>query len=193
MSTSGPIPGDLRGDSDVEALRRLYEHKARAELAEADSLAPGSDIVPSAGALLAQVALVKGLPGPAEVSGGAALSGADGRAAASALAALGYAPGSTFAVVSRTEVGTAPEARAERLRLTLEAVDPRLIVALDQEAAEDVSQAFGIAPLRFGRPVRVLGRTIVAVDGLEASLNDPSRKRRVWRQWKAVDKPRGGS
>ena len=46
-------------------------------LGAADALAPGSDIVASGGGLLAQVALVKGLPGPAEAAGGAALSGVD--------------------------------------------------------------------------------------------------------------------
>lgn len=188
---SGSRDGDHHVDSDDAAsLRTLFEAKARAEIASADALAPGSDVVPVTGALLAHIALVKGLPGPAEVAGGAALSGPDGKAAARALAALGYQPGSTFAIVSRVEPGIAEERRTERLRLALEAVDPRLIVALDAEAAQDVSLAFGIAPLGFGKPVRILGRTVVAVDGLEASLTDQSRKQRVWRQFRTVEPKR---
>ena len=33
---------------------------------------------------------------------------------------------------------------------------------------------------------RVLGRRIEAVDGLEASLADPGRKKRVWKQLQAA-------
>ena len=186
--------GDDRRSADSDdatVLRALFEEKARAEIGAADALAPGSDVVPVSGALMAHVALVKGLPGPSEVTGGAALSGPDGEAAARALAALGYDPDSLFAIVSRAEPGIEESRRAERLRLALEAVDPRLIVALDADAGHDVSMAFGIAPLRFGKPVRVLGRTIVAVDGLEASLTDQARKQRVWRQLRSLEAGRG--
>jgi len=57
---------------------------------------------------------------------------------------------------------------------------------LDGEAAADVSAAFGIDQPAWGRGVVVLGRRIVAVDGLEASLTDPARKRRVWEQLKTA-------
>ena len=181
------MPDVERGPVESAAeIRALYEAKTRAELAAADSVAPGSDRVASVGALLARVALVKGLPGPAEVSGGAALCGPDGVAADLALAALGHDPAGTFRLLSRPEAGIDAARRTERLRLVVEAVDPEFVIALDPEAAEDVAEAFGIAPLRFGAPVRVLGRTMLAVDGLEASLTDQARKRRVWRQMQAL-------
>jgi len=170
----------------AEELRALYEAKVRAELAAADALAPGSDAVPWRGALLSRVALVKGLAGPAEVAGGAALSGPDGDAASKALEALGYDVGDAFFTLSRPEPGIGLPQRAERLRAQIEAVDPAVVLALDSEAAEDLAVAFGAPPLAFGRESLVLGRRFVAVDGLEASLGDDPRKRRVWSQLKAA-------
>jgi len=176
-------------DARREELRALYEAKARTELALADSLAAGSDVVASSGALLAQVALVKGLPGPAEAAGGAALSGADGAAADAALTTLGYEPSAAFRILSRPEPTLESSARVTRLRYALEAVDPAIVIALDAEAAEDVRVAFDLSRLPFGRPVKSGGRTILAVDGLEASLVDQARKRRVWRQMQAIRIP----
>jgi uracil-DNA glycosylase len=168
----------------------LHETRARAELLAADALAPGSDAVAWRGAILAEVAVVKGLPGPAEVSGGAALSGADGDAATKALGALGYAEDVVYFTLSRPGSGIDPERMAARLRAQIEAVDPLLILAVDDEAASDVAAAFGIEKPAYGRAERVLGRRFVAVGGLEASLTDPARKRRVWEQLKAA-RPEG--
>ncbi|HSK46770.1 MAG TPA: hypothetical protein VLA05_02060, partial [Coriobacteriia bacterium] len=55
------------------ALRALHEARAVAELAAADASAPGSDVVAWRGNLVPSVAVVKGLPGPAEAAGGPAL------------------------------------------------------------------------------------------------------------------------
>lgn len=172
-------------------IRKRFEERALAELAQADAGAPGSDCVRSKGALLAEVMLVKGLPGPAESSGGAALSGADGEAADKALEALGWDPADAFRTLSRPEPEVTPELRAARLRLQIEAVDPMLVLALDAEAAADVADAFGIASPKLGTAIHAGGRTIVAVDGLEASLSQPSRKKRVWRELQAAkpDRP----
>ena len=178
MSASDEVTGQL---SETQT-RGLFEDRARAELAAADATAPGSDVVAWRGALLAQVAVVKGLPGPGEASGSAAVSGADGDAAVKALERLGWSAEDAFFTLSRPEPGLSPEQRGERLRLQLEAVDPALILALDVEAAEDVALAFGIERPAAGVAVRVLGRRVVAVDGLEASLGDPKRKARVWGQ-----------
>jgi hypothetical protein len=164
----------------------LYETRARDELAAADALAPGSDAVASQGALLAEVVLVKGLAGPAEATGGAALCGPDGEAALKALEALGWSRDSAFRTLSHPEPGIPAERRGDRLRMQIEAVDPVLVLALDVEAAVDLAEAFGIAQPRLGEAVRVLGRRIVAVDGLEASLADLARKKRVWRQLQAA-------
>jgi hypothetical protein len=183
-------PADTESPRSAQQVRAWFEARAQAELAAADALAPGSDVVASRGALLAQVVAVKGLAGPAEASGGAALSGADGVAVVKALGALGWSAGDIFFAMSRPEPGISAERRADRLRLLLEAVDPKLVVALDSEARTDVAAALGITRLPLGESVRALGRRVVAVDGFEASLADPAHKKRVWSQLQAA-KPDG--
>jgi hypothetical protein len=183
-------PADASTGQIAAKLRALHEARAKAELVAADALAPGSDRVAARGALMAQVAVVKGLAGPAEASGGAALSGADGVAVAKALEALGWAADTIFYTLSRPEAGIEPPGRADRLRLQIEAVDPAVVVALDAEAACDLSEAFGCAPLNPRHPQRVLGRRLVAVDGFEAALTDSRTKRRAWEQLKAA-RPEG--
>lgn len=173
-----------------EQIRALHEARARAEIAAADALVPGSDRVAWCGTLLCEVALVKGSPGPAEVAGGPALSGSDGIALAKALVALGWPEDAWFATLSRPEPDADAESRSSRIRLQLEAVDPRMIVALDAQAAEDVARAFGLTHLRVGEAIQSFGRRIVALEGFEASLGDERRKRRVWQQLQAV-KPEG--
>lgn len=168
------------------ALRSLHEARVAAELAAADARLPGSDSTPSTGAHFASIAVVKGLPGPAEASGGSALSGVDGEAARKALGALGWDVASAFFVLSRPGFETDLASRAARLRLQIEAVDPELILAVDADAAIDVAHAFGVDELGFGKITRAGGRRLVACDGLEASLGEPARKRRVWSQLKAA-------
>ena len=184
MTGSADNPASAAADE----ICTLHESRARAELRAADATAPGSDAVAWRGALLAQVVVVKGLPGPAEVSGGAAVSGADGEAVVKALAALGYAERDLFFTLSRTRSDDATRI-ASRLRAQIEAVDPSLILTLDEEAADDAAAAFGIDRPPWGREVHVLGRRLVAVNGLEASLADPARKRKVWEQLKAARIP----
>jgi hypothetical protein len=169
-----------------DEARTEFEARTRAEIAAADALAPGSDMVASRGALLAQVVVVKGFAGPAEASGGAALSGADGVAVVKAVEALGWNAGDIFFALSRPEPGIEAGRRADSLRLLLEAVDPKMVIALDSEARADVAEALGVARLPLGEGVRVLGRRVVAVDGFEASLCDPARKKRVWSQLQAA-------
>jgi len=77
-------------------------------------------------------------------------------------------------------------ARLERTRLMVEAVDPRIIIAVDPLAAEDVLNAYGCEPVSAGTLTRVRGRAFVALEGLEASLSDEALKRRVWRQLKVL-------
>ncbi len=178
--------GDAAFAARAEHIRAEHEARARAELAAADRCAPGSDVVPLSGALIAEVALVKGLPGPAEASGGGAVTGADGEAADRALDALGWSTGAVFRTVSRPEPSIEPAARAARLRGQLEAVDAGTIIALDRVAADDLAEAFDIEPLAFGIVVQAGGRRLVAVDGLEEALGDEGRKRRVWQQFRAA-------
>lgn len=165
-----------------DAIERAYRDKARAELVAADRLAEGSDVVPSVGDPFAEVFLVKGEPGPAESSGGEALSGPDGTAVRKALAALGFDPDSVFASVSRPESGMKIESLRQRLRMQIEAVDPWVIVALDAVAAADVAAAFDLDGIACGKRAHGGGRQFVAVEGFEASLGDKSAKLRAWRQ-----------
>jgi hypothetical protein len=72
------------------------------------------------------------------------------------------------------------------LELIVEAVDPVLVVALDGDAAQDLAAAFGLPALAPGRPSVARGRTLGAVGGLAASLDDPGAKARVWKHFKAV-------
>lgn len=167
-------------------LRALFEAKVRAELEAADALMPGAETVAWAGSPWASLAAVKGSPGAADLAHGTALAGADGEALRKALSALGRDPEDVFLVCSRPSGDEAPGAGARRLRLQIEAVDPEAVVALDASAADDLVAAFCIDPLRPGRPERVLGRTLLFVDGLERSLAEPGRKRRVWQQLKAL-------
>jgi uracil-DNA glycosylase len=163
---------------------RLYRAKARVEVAQADVLIDGADAVACQGDELADVVLVKGEPGEADRTAGRALAGADGDAAAKALDALGL-PRTRFALCSRPTAADA-RARARRVRLIIEAVDPRVVIALDGAAGEDLAAAFSLSTLIPGTPVGVLGRELLVVDGLEASLTDEGRKRRVWRQFQSL-------
>lgn len=172
--------------SRVEQIARSYDAKSAEELRLAALLLPHADITPDRGPADARVVLVKGQPGPAEASGLAALAGPDGQAAAAALQALGFDPDSLYAVVSRVGAGpiddAASAASVARLRATIEAVDPYAVLALDESAASDVAAALGSSGIEFGVTRRICGRSVLAVDGLEASLSDEGRKRIVWRQ-----------
>lgn len=174
--------GEIRSS---EALMSLHEAKARAELVAADALLPAADIVPWSGAVFAEVALVKGLPGPAEAAHQPALSGADGEAAMKALVALGYDRDSVFSTLSRPVEGD-DDAIARRVRLQIEAVGAHVVFALDDVAARDVAAAFDAAPLRVGKVTYAAGRRLVAVPGFEASLSEPRAKRTVWEAMKCA-------
>lgn len=165
-------------------LDRLYREKARAEIDLAEALAEGMPEVRAHGDELAEVLLAKGEPGPGDRAAGYALAGADGEAADKALDALGL-PQARFALCTRA-AGLSDDARAQRVRMLVEAVDPSVVLALDMLAAADLAQAFGIDPLAPGVTRLWSGRTLLAVEGLEASLADEDLKRRVWRQLKAL-------
>jgi hypothetical protein len=134
---------------------------------------------------------VKGVPGEADRSAGAALAGADGAAAHKALGALGVA-GPVYSICSRPGAAVTPECAARRVRLIIEALDPSLVIALDRDAADDVSEGFGVAGLVFGEPACVFGRTLLAVDDLEESLQG-ARKREVWQQFRGLQRTEAGA
>lgn len=134
MSDSGNAAGD------VAHYERLCRQKAGAEIAAADALVSGSERIRSSGDALAEIVLVKGVPGAHDRAAGQALAGEDGEAAAKALDALGL-PAERYSVCSRPGRSGAA-ARARRLALIIEAVDPVIVIALDPEAASDVALAF---------------------------------------------------
>jgi hypothetical protein len=72
------------------------------------------------------------------------------------------------------------------LRAVVEAVDPRVVVALDDEAAGDVARAYGLGALAPGVEVEASGRRLLAVSGLESALGDVSRKKIVWAQMQSA-------
>jgi len=163
----------------------LFREKALAELALADRHLAAGKAGAWSGDPMAAVAIVKGVHGPAEASGGDVLSGPDGEAVARALGALGYS-GTVFATLSRTEPASPLDGGPARLREQIEAVEPDLVIALDGAAAEDLSLAFGCARLTPGRPERVSGRTLLALSGMEASLGDERQKAVVWAEFRSL-------
>lgn len=176
---------------DVAALAALYAGKAAAEEAAADALVGGAP-VRSAGEPDARLLLVKGELGASDLEAGEALAGPDREAALAALAALQVDAGSFLAVASRPVAGAAAKAVVRRLALYLEACDPGLAIAVDATAAEDLARAAGLPALPFGEPAHVRGRTLLAVDGLEASLGDEDRKKRVWAQFRGLGTKKRG-
>ncbi|HEY3318041.1 MAG TPA: hypothetical protein VGK50_06430 [Coriobacteriia bacterium] len=177
----------VRDADELEDLRRLYAAKAQAEQQAADALVPGIRVLAS-GEATARVLLVKGDPGEADLAAGEALAGPDGDAALAALAALGVGTASVLALVTRPAPGTSADAAVERLARYLESADPAVAVALDGVAAGDLAAAAGLAGLPFGSSVLAHGRVLLAVDGLEASLADEARKKRVWAQFRGLTK-----
>jgi len=172
-------------------LRESYGAKTSAELAAADALVPGSSSVAGRGSLFAHVVLLKGVPGEEDLTAGRALGGPDGEAADKALIALGIDPDDAWRMCTRPAgaASAAPadaEARARRVELAVEAVDPDLAIALDREAGEDLARAFGLARLEPGKPVQRRGRTLGAAGGLAASLGDEGAKARVWAELRSV-------
>lgn len=175
-------PETLREAARLDAV---YRAKARAEVAAAEALVPGG-VVRGQGNVLAEVLLVKGEPGPGDLAAGRALAGEDGAAIGKALDALAL-PKERFAFCTRVGETGSPE-RIRRVRQLVEAIDPRVVVLLDAGAAEDFGAAYGQPAPTVGVVASVLGRAVLALDGFEASLADEPRKRRVWRQLRALDR-----
>jgi hypothetical protein len=92
-------------------------------------------------------------------------------------------------LVTRPSADAPRELVVRRVALYLEACDPAVVIALDREAGDDLAEAVGLPALRFGEPEHVRGRVLLAVDGLEASLADAARKKRVWAQLRSLRQP----
>ena len=79
---------------------------------------------------------------------------------------------------------------AELFREALEALDPEVVVLLDEAAADAmrgayaealaVIEQFEVAMLQPGLVAHVLGRRVLALGGFEAALGDAASKQRVW-------------
>lgn len=177
------MTGPADTEASLERLDELFREKARAEVDAAERLVSGADVVRGQGDLLADVLLVKGDPGPADTAKKRALAGEDGVAIGRALDALGMSR-ARYAMCTR--VGAAGKKRLARVRLLAEAIDPRIVILLDVQAAEDFAAAFGLEAPSPGVVTRMLGRDVLAVDGFEASLADEKRKRVVWTQLRAL-------
>jgi hypothetical protein len=171
--------GGDRLDGDVEAL---FHAKADAELSKAAGALAGGAFS-ATGDPAAAVLLLKGEPGPVDLAAGRALAGPDADAATASLEALGL-PTDWLGLITRAPDGRPADINV--LRRAVEACDPAWVLALDAPAAQDAAGALGVGQLPFGRPMTLRGRTWLALDGLEASLSDPARKRRVWAQLKTV-------
>jgi hypothetical protein len=169
---------------EATRLQGVFESKARAELKAADAVL-GRVAVSGSGDPLGSIVLVKGVPDDRERAARHALAGPDGVAAVKALEALGLDPRAVWAFCSRPSVAD-PAARARRVELVIEAVDPRLVIALDTEAAEDIAAAFRLAALVPGTPISVRGRTLGSVGGLAASLANKADKAAVWARFKTI-------
>lgn len=170
--------------AEVARLDALFRRKAEAELAEADRALGALPSVAWRGDVLADVAIVKGVAGQADTAAREALAGADGEAIDKALDALRL---STRRFYIAARMGRATAARCvRRLALAIEAVDPRIVIALDATAAADVAAALGSDALAVGSPVRVRGRIVLALEDFAGSLGDESRKREAWRQLKSL-------
>ena len=170
-----------------DELAAAYTDRVDAELVLADAELPGSGGVRSSGDPFARVLLLKGEAGPAEVGGGAAFAGADGDAARKALEALGHNPERVFYALSRPLPDADATAVAARVRRIVEAVDPAWVVCVDPVAGSDLARAFECSEPKRGQETPVMGRRILVLSGLEASLADEGMKRTVWAEFKAMD------
>lgn len=172
-------------DTTAEAARidALCREKARVEIAEAEAVAKATGGVRGQGDVLPEVLLLKGEPGEADRKSRKALAGEDGVAIGKALDALGL-PKERYAFCTASTGRRAD--RARRVRLLVEALDPRVVVLLDPVAAADFAQAFGAEAPRAGEPVETAGRLVVALDDFAGSLADEDAKRRVWNQLKPL-------
>jgi hypothetical protein len=172
--------------SNADALQAAFDAKTRAELADADALIGAGESGHSGVVIGPRIAFVVARPASAVAGEGrGVLTARVADAAAKAAEALGAA-GDTFEIASRPVHGAPAEARARRLRLALEAVDPLVVIALDGEAASDLADAFGLDGLRRQSPVRVCGRAIGFAGEFAASLDDTTEKARAWSAMKAA-------
>lgn len=172
-------------------VRRVSAQMARDCLertrAEVDGLARMGFLL--RGQACATVCLLKGQLSDEERAGGELLGGPDGAALVSALAALGYPDDCWAAISTRVRTPGQPwtPAAPDELAEAVEVVDPELVIALDDEAAEALRAAYDVdVPLAPGEVARVLGRRFLALGGFADALGDPRAKQLMWARLKRV-------
>ena len=146
----------------------------------------------------AEVVVIKGEPGAVELAGGQPFFGEDAQALESALNTLGWGSNNWCGVI--TELPGEAGLSAGDVRLLIEIIDPRAVVALDSHALEILWEGLASGERcaegkvavpqkpRPGQNTLFLGRMFVAVNGFETALasKDEKAKRRVWRELKAL-------
>jgi len=139
----------------------------------------------------ASVVAIKGEPGEAESRGKPPFFGADAEALENALVALGWGNNNWCGIA--LDLPGRDVLDPKELRLLIETIDPRALLALDKKAAEALLDGYGVELLpripQAGVKTKLLGRTLVIVDGFEAALaskDEGEAKQRVWKELKAL-------
>ena len=139
----------------------------------------------------ARIVAIKGEPGESERKGKPPFFGVDGEALESAFVALDWSSnnwcGIAIDLPGKGVIG------AGDLPLLIETIDPIALLALDEKAATALQDGYGVELLpcipQPGKRIKILGRTLVFVDGFEAALASDDKgeaKQRVWKQLKAL-------
>ncbi|MDR0459312.1 MAG: hypothetical protein LBG68_02460 [Coriobacteriales bacterium] len=157
-----------------------------------------------AGSPGADVLLIKGLAGAAELAGKAVLSGKDGKALQAALTSLGWGTDNWCAIICSPP--DYPILSAGQLHQLIEILDPLLIITLDASARQKTQDALvessnsrqtadqaallslttTPAAWRAGAEIYLMGRHLLALDDFESSLENNSSKQRVWAELKQI-------
>lgn len=176
-------------DDSKGQVRRACGAKTREELASLE----GRGAV-MAGNAYADLLVVKGEPGPAELAGGAPLSGPDGKALRAAFTALGYAPEDWSCLMAVSSDGS--PLPAALLLEALAVLGPMTVVLADEAAAALARDALASdlvelasleqAMLAPGYVVQVRGLRVMNLGGFEASLGDDVQKQLMWARLKQL-------
>ena len=138
----------------------------------------------------ASVLALKGESGPSEQSGNPPFFGMDGEALENALATLGWGSNAWCGIA--LELPEKGIIGSSELRMLVEIIDPRALLALDRQAIDALQLSFGIELLPSipipGQITWLLGRALVYVEGFEAALisGEEEAKRRVWRELRTL-------
>ena len=141
-------------------------------------------------ALDLMVMVIKGQCGAAEKTGAKPFSGFDGTALNSAFDKLGWGEDGWYGLLLAPSGACALE--KEQLRILIEALDPTVIVTVDEPARQLVAKTVldyeQLAAWASGTTTDAQGRLLVRVDGFEAALGSETEKQMVWQQLKGASR-----